>query len=84
MKELILERGHMNVNSVASVLAEPVTLEDTKKFTLKQGGVHDTLTDVRLNVCFVSAIAEEVTELISVQESQTTDCLKETQETEVV
>ena len=74
----------MNVNCVASVLAEPVTLEDTKKFTLKQGGVHDTLTDVRLNVCFVSAIAEEVTELISVQESQTTDCLKETQDTEVV
>ena len=74
----------MNVNSVASVLAEPLTLEDTKKFTLKEGGVHDTLPDVRLNVCFVSAIAEEVTELISVQESQTTDCLKETQETEVV
>ena len=74
----------MNVNCVASVLAEPVTLEDTKNFTLKQGGVHDTLTDVRLNVCFVSAIAEEVTELMSVQELQTTDWLKETLDTEGV
>ena len=73
MKEFILERSHKNVNCVASVSAEPVALEDTKKFTLKQGGVHDTLTDVRLNVCFVSAIAVEVTELMSVQELQTTD-----------
>ena len=62
MKEFVLERGHMNVNIVASVLAEPVALENTKKSTLKQGGVHVTWTDVRLNVYFVSAIAEEVTE----------------------
>ena len=73
MKEFILERSHMNVNCVASVSAEPVALEDTKKFTLKQGGVHDTLTDVRVNVSFVSAIAKEVRELISVQELQTTN-----------
>ena len=73
MKEFILERGYMNVNSVASVLAEPITLGDTKKSTIKQGGVHVTVTDVRLNVCFVSAIAEDLRELISVQELQTTN-----------
>ena len=32
----------MNVNSVASVLAELVTSGDTKKSTLNQGGVHVT------------------------------------------
>ena len=74
----------MNVNSVASVLAEPVTLGDTKRSILKQGGVHVTVTDVRLNICFVSAIAEEVRELISVQEFQTTTLLKEALETEDV
>ena len=84
MKEFILERGLMNVNIVASVLAEWVALEDTKKSTLKQGAVHVTVKDVRLNVCFDSAIAKEVRELISVQELQTTNGLKETLETEVV
>ena len=73
MKEFILERSLMNVNSVASVLAEPITLGDTKKSTLKQGGVLVTVTDVRLNVCFVSAIAEDLRELILVQELQTTN-----------
>ena len=73
MKEFILERGYMNINSVASVLAAPITLGDTTKSTLKQGGVHVTVTDVRLNVCFVSAIAEDLRELISVQELQTTN-----------
>ena len=73
MKEVILERSHMNVTSVASVLAAPITLGDTKKSTLKQGRVHVTVTDVRLNVCFVSAIAEDLRELISVQELQTTN-----------
>ena len=63
----------MNVNIVASVLAEPITLEDTKKSTLKEEGVHVMVTDVRLNVCFVSAIAEDLRELISVQELQTTN-----------
>ena len=73
MKEFTLERGLMNVNIVACALAEPITLEDTKKSTLKQGGIHVTVTDVLLNVCFDSAIAKEVRELISVQELQTTD-----------
>ena len=73
MKEFILERSHMNVNSVASVLAESVTLGDTKKSTLKQGGVLVMVTDVHLNICYVSAIAEDLRELISVQELQTTN-----------
>ena len=48
-------------------------MKDTKKSTLNETGVPITVTDVRLNVCFVGAIAEEVRELISVQELKTTD-----------
>ena len=39
LKGFILEKSHMNVKNVTSVLAQRVALEDTKKSTLKQGGV---------------------------------------------
>ena len=72
MKEFILERSLMNVNSVASISAKRVTLGHTKKSTLNVHVLNVTY-HVRLNVCFVSAIAEKLTKLISVQELKTTD-----------
>ena len=37
MKEFILERGLLNVNIVASVLAEQGTRKDMKEFILERG-----------------------------------------------
>ena len=37
MKEFILERGHLNVNIVASVLADNGTRKDMKEFILERG-----------------------------------------------